>query len=146
MTDGVVPNSDDETFNTAGTVYWAAFYSGDAKNNPAKSDCASEPLEIVTQVGKIAPTGTTCQQYQGLTAATLGQVRYTVAKGGAIGSVSPGVFFYYTRVTGSIGDTVAITQSHTGDRPHHPDPAEAGAPLLRSGMRHAQVEDTDREP
>jgi hypothetical protein len=46
VTGGVVPNSDDETFNTAGTFYWAAFYRGDARNNPAKSDCASEPLEI----------------------------------------------------------------------------------------------------
>jgi hypothetical protein len=120
VTNGTVPNSADETFTTAGTFYWAAFYSGDARNNPAKSDCASEPLEIVTQVGKITPTGTTCPQYQGLTAATLGQVRYTVTRGGAIGSVSPGVFFYYTRVTGSTGDTVAITQSHTGIAPTIP--------------------------
>jgi hypothetical protein len=71
-------------------------------------------------VGKIAPTGTTCQQYQGSTAATLGQVRYTVAKGGAIGAVSPGVFFYYTKVTGTSGDTVTITQSHTGSAPTIP--------------------------
>jgi hypothetical protein len=120
VTNGTVPNSDDETFTTAGTFYWAAFYSGDARNNPAKSDCASEPLEIATQVGKITPTGTTCPQYQGSTAATLGQVRYTVTRGGAIGSVSPGVFFYYTKVTGSIGDTVAITQSHTGSAPTIP--------------------------
>ncbi len=117
VTGGVVPDSDDETFNTAGTFYWAAFYSGDARNNPAKSDCASEPLEIATQVGKITPTGTTCPQYQGGTAATLGEVRYTVAKNGTIGAVSPGVFFYYTRVTGSTGDTVDITQSHTGSAP-----------------------------
>jgi hypothetical protein len=120
VTDGAVPNSDDETFTTAGTFYWAAFYSGDARNQPAKSDCASERLEIARQVGKITPTGTTCPQYQGSTAATLGQVRYTTVKGGSIGSVSPGVFFYYTRVSGSTGDTVAITQSHTGSAPAIP--------------------------
>jgi hypothetical protein len=120
VTGGIVDNSDDATFTTAGTFYWAAFYSGDARNNPAKSDCASEPLVIATQVAKITPTGTTCQQYQSGTAATLGQVLYTTAKGGKIGAVSPGVFFYYTRVSGSAGDTVAITESHTGSAPTIP--------------------------
>jgi hypothetical protein len=113
---GTVPDSPDATFNTAGTFYWAAFYNGDSKNEPAKSDCGSEPLVIATQVAKITPTGTTCQQYQSGTAATLGQVLYTITKG-KIGAVSPGVFFYYTRVSGSAGDTVAITQSHTGSEP-----------------------------
>jgi hypothetical protein len=119
VTNGDVPNSDDETFNSAGTFYWAAFYSGDARNKPAKSDCASERLEIATQVAKITPTGTTCPQYQGGTAATLGQVFYSV-KGGTISAVNPGVFFYYTRVTGTAGDTVTITQSHTGSAPTIP--------------------------
>jgi hypothetical protein len=120
VTGGVVPDSASVPFNTAGTVYWAAFYSGDTKNEAAKSDCASEPLVIATQVAKITPTGTTCQQYQSGTAATLGQVLYTVDKGGKIGAVSPGVFFYYTRVSGSAGDTVTITQSHTGSAPTFP--------------------------
>ena len=147
VTDGVVPNSDDKTFNTAGTVYWAAFYSGDARNNPAKSDCASEPLEIVTQVGRIAPTGTTCQQYQGLTAATLGQVRYTVAKGGTISCISPGVFFYYTRgkqlrlVTLS-----AITQSHTGLAPTIPIQQKQVLLYSDPGCATLRVGDADREP
>jgi hypothetical protein len=115
VTDGAVPDSPDATFNTAGTFYWAAFYSGDSKNEAAKSGCGTEPLVIATQVAKITPTGTTCQQYQSGTAATLGQVLYTVAKGNKIGAVSPGVFFYYTKVSGSAGDTVAITQSNTGN-------------------------------
>jgi hypothetical protein len=34
--------------------------------------------------------------------------------------VTPGVFFYYTRVTGSKGDTVSITESHTGSAPTIP--------------------------
>jgi hypothetical protein len=41
-------------------------------------------------------------------------------KGGNITAVNPGVFFYYTRVTGTAGDTVAITQSHTGSAPAIP--------------------------
>jgi hypothetical protein len=115
---GVVPDSPNATFNTAGTFYWAALYSGDTKNEAARSDCGSEPLVIATQVAKITPTGTTCQQYQSGTAATLGQVLYTVAKANKIGAVSPGVFFYYTRVSGP--GTVTITQSHTGIAPTIP--------------------------
>jgi hypothetical protein len=120
VTDGDVPDSNSVTFNQAGTYYWQAAYSGDGKNEAAKSECGSEVLVIATQVAKITPTGTTCQQYQSGTAATLGQVLYTVAKGNKIGAVSPGVFFYYTRVSGSAGDTVTITQSHTGTAPTIP--------------------------
>jgi hypothetical protein len=54
-------------------------------------------------VGKITPTGTTCQQYRDDTEATpvpqLGQLQYTV-RGTKINAVSPGVFFYYTKVSG----------------------------------------------
>ena len=54
-------------------------------------------------VGKITPTGTTCQQYRDDTETTpvpvLGQLQYT-SKGGKINAVSPGVFFYYTKVSG----------------------------------------------
>jgi hypothetical protein len=115
---GQVPDSNPVTFSQAGTYYWQAAYSGDGRNEAAKSDCGSERLEIATQVAKITPTGTTCQQYQNGTAATLGQVLYTVAKGNKIGAVSPGVFFYYTRVSGS--GSVTITQSHTGTSPTIP--------------------------
>jgi hypothetical protein len=84
----------------------------------------------VKQVAKIAPTGTTCQQYQGGTAATLGQILYTIAKGGKIGAVSPGVFFYYTRV--SDPGTVNITQSHTGNEPERTIPIQMKQVLLYS--------------
>jgi hypothetical protein len=66
--------------------------------------------------GQITPTETTCQQYAGGTAATLDLLAYTV-KAGKINSVSPGVFFYYTKVDGAAGDTVTITESHTGVAP-----------------------------
>jgi hypothetical protein len=42
----VVPNSDSVAFNSAGTFYWAAFYSGDANNNKASSDCSTELLVV----------------------------------------------------------------------------------------------------
>ncbi|HSA49215.1 MAG TPA: Ig-like domain-containing protein, partial [Yinghuangia sp.] len=46
VTNGVVPNSDTLTFDTLGTFYWQASYSGDANNEPATSTCESEPLIV----------------------------------------------------------------------------------------------------
>jgi hypothetical protein len=39
VSDGVVPESNPVTFNSAGTYYWYATYSGDANNNGATSPC-----------------------------------------------------------------------------------------------------------
>jgi hypothetical protein len=49
VTNGIVPDSNDVTFNTAGTFFWQASYSGDANNNPAISDCTSEKLVVKTK-------------------------------------------------------------------------------------------------
>src|SRR5947208_1559984 len=49
---GLVPNSDNATFNSAGTFYWRAWYSGDANNNATSSACADEALVV----GKASPT------------------------------------------------------------------------------------------
>jgi hypothetical protein len=46
VTDGVVPDSDPITFNSAGTFFWQAVYSGDANNNGATSVCSSELLVV----------------------------------------------------------------------------------------------------
>jgi hypothetical protein len=46
VTNGVVPDSNAITFNTAGDYYWQAVYSGDANNNPATSVCTSEHLVV----------------------------------------------------------------------------------------------------
>jgi hypothetical protein len=55
VTNGVAGDSSTVVFNTAGTFYWAAFYSGDANNFPSSSDCTLEPLVV----NKKAPTLTT---------------------------------------------------------------------------------------
>jgi hypothetical protein len=52
VTNGNVPNSDAVSFNSAGTYYWQAVYSGDANNNTATSPCTSEVLTV----GKNNPT------------------------------------------------------------------------------------------
>jgi hypothetical protein len=49
VTNGVVPDSDPVTFNTAGDYYWQAVYSGDANNNAATSVCTSEHLVVAKQ-------------------------------------------------------------------------------------------------
>jgi hypothetical protein len=48
VTGGKVPDSGPYTFRVPGTFFWAAFYSGDASNRAAVSDCVTEPL-VVTQ-------------------------------------------------------------------------------------------------
>jgi hypothetical protein len=49
VTNGVVPDSDPVTFNTAGDYYWQAVYSGDANNDSATSLCTSEHLVVGKQ-------------------------------------------------------------------------------------------------
>ena len=46
VTSGTVPNSDPISFQVAGTYYWQAAYSGDAKNSAAMSTCAREVLTV----------------------------------------------------------------------------------------------------
>lgn len=48
VTNGIVPASDPVTFNTAGTYYWQAVYSGDAHNDTASSACTSEVMIVKT--------------------------------------------------------------------------------------------------
>ena len=51
VTAGVVPDSDAVQFNSAGTFYWRAWYSGDGNNNAASSVCSEEQLVV----GKASP-------------------------------------------------------------------------------------------
>jgi hypothetical protein len=57
VTNGSVPQSNALTFNTAGTFYWQAVYSGDAFNNGATSTCTDEVLSITRN----APGASTAQ-------------------------------------------------------------------------------------
>src|SRR6266540_1080886 len=54
VTNGVVPDSDAVTFNSAGTYYWQAAYSGDANNGSATSDCTSEQMVVNLNAPTIA--------------------------------------------------------------------------------------------
>jgi hypothetical protein len=46
VTNSVVPNSDSIQFNTPGTYYWQAVYSGDLNNVAATSSCGSAVLTV----------------------------------------------------------------------------------------------------
>ncbi len=48
VTNGIVPNSAPFLFNTAGTYYWQAVYSGDTNNLGATSTCTDEILTVST--------------------------------------------------------------------------------------------------
>ncbi|MDP4020802.1 MAG: hypothetical protein Q8P58_02065 [Candidatus Adlerbacteria bacterium] len=54
VSNAVVPNSDTLEFNSAGTFYWQAVYSGDSQNDAATSTCTSEVLTILSTS---TPTG-----------------------------------------------------------------------------------------
>lgn len=46
VTNGAIPNSDSLPFNTPGTFFWQAVYSGDSLNAGATSSCSSERLDV----------------------------------------------------------------------------------------------------
>ena len=46
VVDAVAPDSKSHTFNSAGTFYFYAVYSGDDNNDGANSGCAAEPLVV----------------------------------------------------------------------------------------------------
>lgn len=56
VTNGSVPQSNAVTFNTAGTYYWQAVYSGDAKNTGSTSACTDEQLKVSTPSIDLAVT------------------------------------------------------------------------------------------
>jgi hypothetical protein len=57
VTNGLVPDSNALAFNTAGTFYWQAIYSGDPNNNGATSVCTDETLVV----NKLQPGASTAQ-------------------------------------------------------------------------------------
>lgn len=89
-------------------------YLFDNVTNTTAASGGPEPTTCgLADDGVIAPTGTTCSQYRDGVAPELGGLLYTT-KGSNINAVSPGVFFYYTKVSGGADDTVGITEDFDG--------------------------------
>jgi uncharacterized protein (DUF2237 family) len=89
VTNHIVPDSDALQFNSAGTFYWQAVYSGDVANNGATSVCTEEVVVVNPNNPTIATTlsatsvaiGSTVHDSSALTGATAnagGTVTYTV--------------------------------------------------------------------
>ena len=56
VTNHIVPDSDALQFNSAGTFYWQAVYSGDPNNSGATSTCTSEQLVIAPNSPTLSTT------------------------------------------------------------------------------------------
>jgi hypothetical protein len=125
VTNGVVPDSDPITFNSAGDFYWKAVYSGDANNNGASSVCTSEHLVVnkanptiattlsATSVN-IGGTVTDSATLSGATANAGGTVTYTVYTNDTCtaGAQAAGT---KTVTNGAVPDSDPITFNSAGD-------------------------------
>jgi hypothetical protein len=95
----------------AGIYEFWVIYSGDVNNNGDTSTCRSETVVIPSPSGQITPTQTTCDMFNSGTSATLEELQYTTRNEGKIGTVSPGVLFYWIKVTATSGvNNLTITQ------------------------------------
>jgi hypothetical protein len=99
VTSGIVPDSNGITFNNAGTFYWQAVYSGDTKNNGAKSTCTDEQLVV----NPLQPTVSTAQNLIPNDAFTL-----SGATTNASGSIT---FNLYSPSDATCSGTPAFTQT-----------------------------------
>jgi hypothetical protein len=92
-----------------GSYSYKAFVAGNVNYIGADSGC--EPFTVVPQTAKITPTQTTCEQFANGTNGDLTDLLYT-SKANKIVSVSPGVFFYYSKITApSSSFTINVTQT-----------------------------------
>ena len=84
-----------------------------ATNGTVSSNEATATVRKVGATGQIAPTATTCQDFANGTAADLTDEFYGV-KANKINNVSPGVFFYYSRIQAPASSfTIRVAQSNT---------------------------------
>jgi uncharacterized repeat protein (TIGR01451 family) len=85
----------------------------DSTQTEPQQDTLSIPI-VSPQKGQILPTATTCQNYKS-GASSLTDLAYNVStKGGVskIGSVAPGVLFYYNTITLAAAQSVTITETN----------------------------------
>jgi hypothetical protein len=122
VTNGVAGDSNSVPFNSAGTFYWAVFYSGDANNLPSSSDCTSEPLVV----NKNSPTlGTTPNPPSGSIGDALNDSATLTGASNPTGSITFYLFApgdncadtdtaVYTEVVALSGNSASTTGSGTG--------------------------------
>ncbi len=98
VTNGIVPDSSNVTFPTAGTYYWQVSYSGDTNNYGATSACISETL-VVNSLSKTNPNLVTMLSSSSITVGSSIHDTASFSSGFTIGaSVDNGsvIYTYYT--------------------------------------------------
>jgi hypothetical protein len=106
--------------NTVLGDYFAPVFGGDCDANGVVSIAAGDNKSCtitntrrpVVSNGRILPTATTCEDYASGNATDLTALLATI-RGNKIGTISPGVFFYYATVTITAGQVIGFTQSVT---------------------------------
>ena len=146
-TSGIVPNSNAATFNSVGTFYWQAVYSGDTNNNGASSPCTATNNEQLT-VNKASPTISTALSASSISVG--GTANDTSALSGAgpstgAGTVTYGYYTNNTCTTGQVGVNMVDRR-----RPTEPCPTRARSPSTRlaptTGRRSTAATPTTTRP
>lgn len=110
LSGGTATSANFTTPATGGVFSYRAHYSGDAHYVP--QDGACEP--VTAQIGKITLTDFECPSILAGTAPALGQVTYSAVGGKIAQGLSPGAFYYWTKITTTVpNQVVTVTQSNT---------------------------------
>jgi hypothetical protein len=122
VTNGVVPNSASQQFNTAGAYSWNAVYSGDSNNNDATSPCEQLTVKEAT------PTLTTQVSNSG-TIIIGATATDTATVSGGFGTVAGSVTFTVYTTNGCSGSAVS----------GFPGPSSSSAVILSGGTATSGV-------
>src|SRR5262249_39740189 len=106
--------SDLNASNTGFVTNHATATAKNPQGGTVTSNQAQATVRQVATTGQVTPTATTCNDFVAGTAADLTDLFYVVQRN-AINSVSPGVLFYYSRITapGAANFTITVTESNT---------------------------------
>ena len=138
VTNGAAPPSAAATFPTAGTYYWAAFYSGGPNNLPSASDCATEPLVVTPAPSRV----TTRLSAAGGQTPVDGSVRDTATLNGVTSTAGGTVDYrYYNSLTACGSDVAAFpgtaptggTRASTETVTNGAAPSSAAVPFTTAG-------------
>ncbi len=148
-TNGTVPNSSTVTFNSAGSYYWQAVYSGDANNNGASSPCTATNNEQLT-VNKASPTISTTLSASSISPGFTAYDTSTLS--GAVNSsgIAGVTYSYYTNNTCTAGQVSVgtVTVATNGTVPNSPAPhlQQYRHLLLAGGLQRRRQQQRCVEP
>jgi hypothetical protein len=102
------------TFTPTATATFTPTPTATATFTPTPTPTPTPSPTAPSNISQITPTGTTCQQFRDGTAETLLNLNYSVQSGKIKNNVTPGVFFYWVKVTVPAGNNVfTITETIT---------------------------------